>query len=481
MLLLAHLLPLGFGVAAYAALVERPRDAGGGLRALGYGYVIGIAVAALAVATFAPAPTRGFSVVALPLAAGATCLAIAAWLRMGGAPSRPIAPDANPRDTSAWTYWLVVALLAWIALRGSSLAMEAGSRAVFPWDAFSTWCVKARTWFLADEWLAFAGTDAWPDDASRRFIAAAHYPDGISYVQLWFAGAVGAWNESAIFSFWPACWLAGMAILAGQLRALHVPWSLCAVAVYAWGSLPLVQTHVALPGYVDLPMTVMFGAAALSAARAVDEASLRHGALALVLVSCLPGLKHEGALWLFVIALAAGLGWLAVLHRLRWVGGIVVLLLLAWLVTGVRMWLPGLGWIDARWGALHVPALSISFALEWRPVHREVIGSLLFGPNWHLLWWLAPVLAVATRRHWYRARVLGMAVALAMAGVFVVFFFTDASAWAEDLTAVNRVLMHVTLALVAWLACVASAACEGGIASHASGHRLRGSTQAPAA
>lgn len=461
MLALAHLLPLGLGVAAYVVLVEQPRDTGGYLRALGYGYVVGMAATVLAVSLFAPTPVGAFAPVAIGLLAGTAVLSALGWRyrRLDSAPGPRCAAICMPEP--AWTRWLVLALVAWIAFRGASLLVEVSSREVFPWDAWSTWCVKAKTWFMSNQWLAFTGQDAWLANVGSRYIAAAHYPDAMAYLQVWFASAIGAWNEPAIFLFWPACWLAGMAILAGQLRRLGAPWWVCVVATYAWASLPMVQTHVALAGYVDLPMTVAFGAAALALTGSGD-AHVRQLWLGATIALCLPLLKHEGALWLAMLVLAALIVRSPVRHRSAAVAlaaGAIVLLMFT---VGLRLWLPSLGWIEVEWGRLRIEGISLDVALQWRAVHAEVIGSLLFASNWNLLWWIGPVVAFASLRHWRELPMLGTTLVLALGCVFVIFFFTDASAWAEDLTAVNRVLMQVTLIAVAWIAWM-SAACAGAL------------------
>ena len=46
---------------------------------------------------------------------------------------------------------------------------------------------------------------------------------------------------------------------------------------------------------------------------------------------------------------------------------------------------------------------------------------------------------------------LGGFLALGYAFLFVLFFLTDAAAWAENFTSVNRVLLHIVPVTVAWL------------------------------
>jgi hypothetical protein len=46
---------------------------------------------------------------------------------------------------------------------------------------------------------------------------------------------------------------------------------------------------------------------------------------------------------------------------------------------------------------------------------------------------------------------LAMLLLLGASFLFVLFFFTDAARWAEDLTSLNRLLLHLVPLLVYWL------------------------------
>ena len=132
-------------------------------------------------------------------------------------------------------------------------------------------------------------------------------------------------------------------------------------------------------------------------------------------------------------------------------GLVVAGLVMLW--GGLALPLPGLGVVRLAWGEIEIPAMG-TLALHWRPVGSEVLSTLFLLPNWHLLWIALPVL-VLVHRGALRAdpalRALAVFLALAATFLFVLFFFTDAAAWAENLTSVNRVLLHVAPACVAFL------------------------------
>ena len=76
-------------------------------------------------------------------------------------------------------------------------------------------------------------------------------------------------------------------------------------------------------------------------------------------------------------------------------------------------------------------------------------------PNWHLLWYLAPLVIALRWRVLVQdrcARSLGALLAGCALFLFVLFFFTDAAAWAENYTSANRLVLHIVPAMFSLLA-----------------------------
>ena len=63
------------------------------------------------------------------------------------------------------------------------------------------------------------------------------------------------------------------------------------------------------------------------------------------------------------------------------------------LATTMRLVLPvpGLGLVELAWGEARIPGIG-TLELYWRPVGDEVLATLFRLPNWHLLWFVWPVL-----------------------------------------------------------------------------------------
>ena len=106
---------------------------------------------------------------------------------------------------------------------------------------------------------------------------------------------------------------------------------------------------------------------------------------------------------------------------------------------------PALGPVGVRWGEMDIPGLG-TMSLAFRPVMDEFLQALFLLSNWSLLWYLAPAIALLHGRGLRGApglQALAWFLGFAFLFLFFLFFFTDASRWAENFTSVNRVLMHV--------------------------------------
>ena len=105
--------------------------------------------------------------------------------------------------------------------------------------------------------------------------------------------------------------------------------------------------------------------------------------------------------------------------------------------------------------AIEIPVIG-TLALSW---HRDatvgIARSLFVQANWHLLWWFVPPIVIWRWRDLRTNDALGLCAMLLLFcfGLLVfLFVFTDAAQWAESYTAVNRLVMQITPAVVTLLA-----------------------------
>ncbi len=453
-LLLAWLLPTATGTAVWLAL-SPGRGPGWWAAALGHGIVFGLLLTAAATALFARADTTNAWVHAAPwlallgLVAGAV-----AWWRGRALPRRRVPEHAAV--VSKWESVLVALALASLAWRSWLALREILLRPTFPWDAWDAWAVKSKAWFLLGHYEPFVPLQDWLTHTTAAYTGAAwSYPSTLGWIQVWFASAAGGWVEPLVNLPWFALWLGLLLGHYGQWRALGFSRLRALAFVYFLGSLPLLLVHVALAGYADLWVATVFGFAVLAWLRWVRQRERSQLAIAAICALLLPLLKLEGAVWLMLFASVAVF---AVLPRRwrRYIAVAVLVLLVAGAVFGkLSVPLFGLGWVNISIHSIDVPVIG-RLAIAWHGAALNgVLLSLFDQPNWHLLWWLAP-LVIIWRWRILRAhaslRMLASLLLVAFSFLLFLFLFTDAARWAESFTAINRLVMHLTPAVITLLA-----------------------------
>jgi xanthosine utilization system XapX-like protein len=414
---------------------------------MGGGWIVGVLMAAwLARWTARTDTAHAFAHAAPWLVA----LGILAWapnaVRLWRYGRSAVSGEGNrPSTRIARGFWWL--LLALIVSRLLLVGDEAALRPVFPWDAWSTWALKPKAWLLLGQADTYVPMSDWLSDpqAPMRTTGAWNYPELLAWVQIWFASSAGDWNEPLVDVAWCGA-LAAFALAAyGYWRSLELSAGLAMGLVYALVSLPLIDAHIALAGYADLWIAVTLGLAMLAWSRWLIHREERQWGLAVALALCLPAIKLEGAIWLLEFLAMLMLDLLPARWRWRVVGGMVVVVLIGLSFGGFSLPIPGLGWTRLAWGSLTISSSAI-YHLAWHPVGEAMLASLFTLPNWHLLWYVFPVLVAVRWRvllHDHAARMLGGLVFLQFVFLFVLFFLTDAAMWAEDFTSANRLILHI--------------------------------------
>jgi hypothetical protein len=104
---------------------------------------------------------------------------------------------------------------------------------------------------------------------------------------------------------------------------------------------------------------------------------------------------------------------------------------------------------------IDIPVIG-KLALAWHgDAAVGIVRSLFAQLNWHLLWWFVPFALLWRWRAFASAesmRLLGLLLLACLLLLLFLFVFTDAAEWAESYTAVNRLVMHVTPAVVSLMA-----------------------------
>ncbi|MEO8803866.1 MAG: hypothetical protein ABI304_09735 [Rudaea sp.] len=452
-LIVAWLLPIFAGIATWLLLspIRRP---GWQAAAIGHGVVGGMLLAAGATAVFARADTTHAlaHTAGWLVAFGIVATAFAWWRRR----QHPIS-FARREKINFWTSGLLALAMASLLWRGWIALREILLRPTFPWDAWDAWAVKSKTWFLLGHYTPFVSLQVWLRDADANVHTgiAWSYPATLAWVQVWFASAAGSWIEPMVNLPWLVLWVGLLFGHYGQWRALGLSRVKALIGVYALGSLPLLDVHVALAGYADLWIATVLGFGVLAWMRWIEQRDRGQLVIAVICALLLPALKLEGGVWLLLFVCVAAFGTLP--RRWRWyaiaIGACTIGLGIAF--GNLALPLVALGWTHVEAGAVEVPVIG-RLSLGWHgAAFHGVLNALFAQRNWNLLWWLTPVI-VAVRWRDFRAheslRLLGLFLLAGFGFLLFLFLLTDAARWAESYTAINRLIMHLVPATITLLA-----------------------------
>ena len=408
------------------------------LCALGYGYVVGQILGAVGLYL---SGTIGLGVRFLP-AAGiqvALCVLLAAVLRRSLRGDSSVSHAVLPLRAEGVGRWLAIAFAAVVLLRVAVLGLEATAQPLYPWDSWQQWGTKARVWFETGELKRFVSPEEWLQmstgagdavytDANPR------YPPVVPLIQVWSLGPTDTWDDSAIGLTW-AMLLAALGVaVAGQLFRMAGYWPLALGAAYMALSLPILDTHAALAGYADLPLSVLFCLAFMAAAAWLRFRRKGDAAVAILLLAFLPLFKRPGIVW--ALTFLPFLMFAVIRRPFRpMLRGVLVLAFVgAAALIVVHM-------LGAR-----TAALGDSF--------ESLMANLFAWENWHLLWYLAIFLLLLHRhRRWSnQLSVAGTTLGLGAAFLAAVFWGTDLSASIADATTLNRALLPLGPATCFFLA-----------------------------
>lgn len=425
---------------------------------LGAGYGVGAVTVAkllhLAAHAGVPLSTAGWLVVVVGLAASG-------WLVRASLLSQRIPEGAFldtreasfPGETKVWFRDPVIVVL--LLLLAAHLGMTLSNnliRPIFPWDAFTTWMYRAKTWALQNEIAPMVSVEDWiaAGGHSSYALRAHHYPTALSIYAAFMSSLVGGWHDAAASIPWSLCLLAlcltthGMLVLAGSSGRLAV------IGAYLMGSMPLLNIHAALAGYGDIWMALYSGVGLAGLLIWRARGCLAALSIGLVLLILGTQIKAEGWLWLGLGIIFIAFEWFAA--RLGYV------LLLASLTAVIAV----------VWG-LGITHFSLEPFGHWgiddTYLHAGVLGSYelrLYNPAhnyWHILFEQANflllggfylvALTIVTVRWRYGAGpfwVMGLLIALSQ---LVIFGISAFSLYAETGTAIARLLLHfIPVALI---------------------------------
>lgn len=329
-------------------------------------------------------------------------------------------------------------------LLGSLLLYAMGSTLPnIGWDSWVVWEGKADQWInhgLASEIKTWNG---WIADQEALFNPSANYPDGLSL--LFFLPKL--WIEQ-VFSSMRMIYVVAFALtslaLAKRLHALGASTALQIFLILVIYTTPLLGNHLLIIGYADIWIAMLL---ALLVMAYLDYYQFKTKGALITVVSylvMLPMFKLEGWVWLVLFLLSHGLIQLS-RHKKSTIGLIAVLFVVILMVTaGINFSTP-LGQVTLNVEQITILSL-IDTPISFNNVSHLLMSSLFWQNNWSLIWLGLPFvfLSFFNKNHSKPDQVIHLFFSLSILGFLFLFYFTKASQWAEDFTAINRITLQLT-------------------------------------
>lgn len=357
-------------------------------------------------------------------------------------------------NTSNPSVWEKVAFTTLIILTATHLVfnlLETIWTPLLPWDAFSAWTHVAKVWFYTGELTDFVPAAQWlaQPDSPAYTSHAYNYPIFSSLMQLWTAVGLGSWSETLINLPQLLCGLAiGMALFSecrqqGASRLISL--SVC----YLFLSIPLINTHLSLGGYADIWLAGFTGLGFVKLITGLKEQQPIAITGGLLLIATATLIKNEGLIWFLLALLTTAIFQLSSRQLLTTLAltsaAILACLLLE--TTSLELGTLGrVGYFEGKIFAPNMPGLTFQYHNVWPAYFKNFF---LMG-SWNLLWLLVFTSLVTALIPPYTPtkKLVTTFVLIFLAGQFFIFFLTDQARWAEKYTALNRLPLHFSPALI---------------------------------
>ena len=413
---------------------------------IGHGYLVGLFATTLIM--------RLWNAGGIPLnfAGLATTVACVTFIGVGLLKLWPIKVHVPLPHSPLRTWeWAVIAILASLmVLRYYHITQEVFLRPLFPWDAWMNWAPKAIVWEHYSALVPFASASEWlqaqPEDLVHMegALNAWKYPITVPLIQLWGMLGVGSSDHTYPYLPWVLLPLAMGSALYGHLRLSGYSLTLSVVAVYLLLNMPFVNVHAALAGYADLWVAGTFGCAVFAVSAWYDTGNKAYATLAAVLAIMATQLKIPGLIMAGIILLTLGVTMLRLKTRLALPALAILLVFVIMLVAiGLDTNVPGLGRIAISTEEITVPYLG-SYTIDFHPVQGAMVDTIFLMINWNILGYIMiPAMLLAlTYRKLDQCLPQALALMASLSFIFLVYFFTERSEFANDYTQVNRALLY---------------------------------------
>ncbi len=322
---------------------------------------------------------------------------------------------------------------------------------LLPWDAFSTWTYAAKVWFYTGDLISFVPPPQWlaQPDSPAYTSHAYNYPIFSSLMQLWPVANLGKWSETLINLPQFCCGIAiGMALF-GECRQQGASRLIALSVCYLFLSIPLVNTHLSLGGYADIWLAGFTGLGFIKLMTGLKEHQPIAIAGGLLLIATGILIKNEGMIWFLLALLTIAIFQLSSRQILSVLAAAAAAIITCLLLKTSSLELGSLGRVGYFEGKIFLPNMP-GIVFEYHNVWHAYLKNFFLMGSWNLLWLLvfASLIAALIPPYTPTKKLVAILILIFLAGQFFIFFLTDQARWARQYTALNRLPLHFSPALI---------------------------------
>ncbi|TDR22664.1 hypothetical protein [Marinicella litoralis] len=344
----------------------------------------------------------------------------------------------RPTKQNIWFICLTI-------LGSSAIYWNSGNLPNIAWDSWMVWVGKADQWISHGLSVHIKQFDAWSHDSESIYNAAAHYPDGLSLIYF-LPKLISVNNNGTASIIYLFAFVMISLLLVSRLDQKGTPIYLQLLFIVALYTTPLINNHLMIQGYADIWMAMYIVLIMLTFMDYHEQRDLGVGITLMAYLLMLPMLKTEGWVWLLLFICAHTI--VAIVnhkHKFKLLASVLLLIGLIVILGGVHLQLP--------FGNLVIDANKIEFfnlintQIKYTDINDYLLTGFFWQMNWSFLWLGLPFLLISfvSNQHNKASQISHVFFILALTCFMFLFYFTEASQWAEDLTALNRIVLQLTL------------------------------------
>ncbi len=312
------------------------------------------------------------------------------------------------------------------------------------WDSWAVWEGRAEQWLYHGLSSHIETWPEWINSENTLFNYSAHYPDGLSLVyflpKLFTADNLIVTEVLILLAY-------ALAVLsmAQKIAQSGAPVYLQLMLIIVMYSTPLINNHLMLQGYADIWVGMYILLIIMTLFENHYKPNLLSKLTLLMYLALLPMLKLEGWVWMILLAAA----YFIVVHT-KTKARLYMLALFT--LTAIVLWLNGGIHLSFSFGEIIINKHNlvvfnlINSPFEFVNITPALLSGFFLQNNWSILWFGLPLLLL----HGIRSadckatQVTQLFFILSILCFLFLFYFTEASRWAIDMTAMNRIVLQLT-------------------------------------